>query len=66
MTKISREEAFKRHPKTCESCNGENIQYWDETDEEVVFHCLDCGRYYPIHYDTIKLHFYFAFKKLIV
>ena len=61
MPKISREDALKKRPKACENCNGKHVKYWDETDEEVVFQCADCGRYYPVPFDTSKLHFYFAF-----
>ncbi len=48
-------------PKKCINCKSENISYWDETDEEIIFECKDCKAFLPIPYDTNKLRFYFMF-----
>lgn len=48
-------------PKSCIGCNSEDIYYWDETDEEIIFQCKNCKRYYSFPFDEDKLHFYFAF-----
>lgn len=29
-------------PKKCKECNSEKIEYGDETEEEIIFRCLNC------------------------
>ena len=48
-------------PKKCINCNSENISYWDETDEEIIFQCIKCKRYYPIPFNQDNTRFYFTF-----
>ena len=48
-------------PKKCQQCGSEKINYWDETDEEIIFKCLDCLHFYPVPFNTDKLHSYFNF-----
>ena len=40
ITKLSRQEALQKKPKKCWNCKNENIEYWDETDEEIIFQCF--------------------------
>ena len=62
MTILTRQEAIQKKRKTCWNCNSENIKYWDETDEEIIFQCQDCKGFHPIQFDTSKLKFYFFSK----
>ena len=34
------------------------IEFWEETEEEYIFRCIDCGISYPIPIDPDKLHLY--------
>lgn len=54
-----KKKILERIPKNCIRCNSENIDYWGETDEEIVFQCVDCKAFNPIPFDPSKLHFYF-------
>ncbi|KKM97993.1 hypothetical protein LCGC14_1162410 [marine sediment metagenome] len=56
----TKEEASELAPKECEDCNGE-VKYWDETEEEIVFQCTGCKRYYSIPLDPNKLTIYFSY-----
>ena len=58
IIKLSRKEALERKPKTCYNCNSEKLMYWDETDEEIIFQCANCKKYYPIAFDPDKLKLY--------
>ena len=60
MTLLTRQEALQEKPEKCMHCNGEDIAYWDETDEEIVFQFQNCRAFIPIPFDTDKLRFYFA------
>ncbi len=46
-------------PSKCRFCKGMKIRYWDETDEEVIFRCADCGKFIPIPFSKTILRFYF-------
>jgi len=48
-------------PTVCQRCGSENIDYWDETDEEIIFRCLNCKQYIPIPFDIDDLRLYFSF-----
>ncbi len=48
-------------PTMCQRCGSENIDYWDETDEDIIFKCLNCKQFIPIPFNMDKLHFYFNF-----
>lgn len=50
-----------KFPKTCQQCGGLKIDYWDETEEEIIFKCLECQHLYPVPLNTEKLHSYFNF-----
>ena len=56
---LSREDVLKERPEICE-CNSNNIEFWDETDEEILFKCQQCGKYYPIPFDRSHPHFYLS------
>ncbi len=58
MKKISK-EILDKVPKECELCDSKRIEYWDQTEEEHVFRCIDCGASYPIPMDLSKLPFNF-------
>lgn len=59
ITKLSRQEALQKKPKKCGNCTSENIEYWGETDEVIIFQCQHCKGFHPIQFDTSKLKFYF-------
>jgi hypothetical protein len=48
-------------PKKCQRCDSKNIDYWDETDEEIIFKCFNCKQFYPIPFHKNKLNLYFNF-----
>lgn len=48
-------------PKTCNECNSKRIIYWDETEEEIIFKCLDCKSFCPISLNSEKLLIFFKF-----
>ena len=52
---------IEKIPEHCINCNSGNIEYWDETDEEIIFQCKGCKRFYPFPFHKDKLNFYFAF-----
>ena len=60
MAKLSR-EVLALVPKECEICDSIRIEYWDETDDEFIFRCIDCGTYYPIPIDPSKISIDFPF-----
>ncbi len=53
-------QALEKIPKKCIKCRSENIEYWDETDEEIIFQCKNCSQYITIPYKKDKLRFYFT------
>ncbi len=57
MVKITK-DVLARVPKECEICDSVRIEYWDETEEEFIFRCIDCGTYYPIPIDDLALYDY--------
>ena len=57
MSDISK-EILEKVPKECEECNNTRIEFYDETEEEYIFRCIDCGAFYPIPIDPEKLHLY--------
>lgn len=57
---LSREVVFKEKPEICSECNSNHIEFWGETDEEIVFECQQCGKHYPIPFDQSRPHFYFS------
>ena len=52
---------FKKISEYCDGCKSQNVKYWDETDEEIIFKCLDCNRFITIPFKNDKLRFYFSF-----
>ncbi len=57
---LSREDVLKEKPQICSECNSNTIKFLDETDEEIVFECQQCGKYYPIPFDRSHPHFYLS------
>ncbi len=45
---------------SCIRCNSDEIVYWDETDEEIIFRCKICKSFLTIPYRKDKLRFYFT------
>jgi len=60
MVNLSK-EVLALVPKECEICNSIRIEYWDETEDEFIFRCIDCGTYYPIPIDPSRLPIDFPF-----
>jgi len=54
-------QALDKLPKVCVECKCENIEYWSETEEEIVFQCRNCRRYYSIPFVQDDLRFYFTY-----
>lgn len=46
----------------CQSCMSNKIEYYDETDEELIYKCLNCSTLFAIPLNTRDLSFYFNFK----
>lgn len=44
----------------CIKCKSQNVRYWDETDEEIIFQCNACKSFISIPFSRHKLKFYFA------
>lgn len=55
-----KKQALDKIPKFCIKCNSENIEYWDETDEELIFRCSKCKTFITIPYEKDKLRLYFV------
>ncbi|MHA1272860.1 MAG: hypothetical protein ACTSVV_00970 [Promethearchaeota archaeon] len=47
--------------KSCFFCNSSSLEYWDETDEEIIYKCEVCKRYITVPFKNDKLRFYFSF-----
>ena len=58
---ISREEIFKEKPERCDKCGGQCVEYWGETEQEIVFQCQECKKFFSLPFDSSRLHFYFTF-----
>ena len=56
----TRDEISELAPELCVDCKG-SVKQWDETDDEIVFQCVDCKRFYSIPFDPMKLNFYFSY-----
>jgi ribosomal protein L33 len=54
-----KKQALDKIPKFCTKCNNETIEYWDKTDEEIIFRCSMCKTFITIPYKKDKLRFYF-------
>lgn len=48
-------------PKKCKECKSEKIEYWDETEEEIIFKCLNCKSFCPISLNRERLLIFFKF-----
>jgi len=55
-----KKQALDKIPKLCIECNSENIEYWDETEEEIIFRCKMCKIFITTPYKKDKLRFYFT------
>ena len=55
-----KKQVLDKIPRTCIRCSSSSIEYWDETDEEIIFQCKDCKRFIAIPYksDKQKLFYY--------
>lgn len=47
--------------KKCMNCNHEGMEFWDETNQEIIYRCKYCKLYHSIPFDKEELKFYFAF-----
>ena len=56
-----KEPALNRIPNECVKCNNNGFNFWGETDEELVFRCKKCGRYYSIPFKQDTIRFYFSY-----
>lgn len=54
-------QALDKIPMACDKCKCEIIEYWSETEEEIVFRCNYCRRYYSIPFDQDHIRFYFTY-----
>ncbi len=53
-------ELLKNH-NNCLQCKSERVKYWDETEAEIIYKCLDCSHFYTIPLNKDKLNIYFSF-----
>ncbi len=51
-------EILDKVPKECEECFSIRIEFWEETADEYVFRCYDCGAFYPLPIDPTKSRLY--------
>ncbi len=57
---LTSKEAFSKAPIICNDCNGMNIEYLDEIDNEsIIFECNECGQKYPIKLNSNDSTLYF-------
>ncbi len=54
-----KKQVLDKIPKVCVECKCEIIEYWSETEEEIVFQCINCRRYYSIPFNQDDMRFYF-------
>lgn len=47
--------------KKCLKCNQYELEYWDKTDEELIYKCKQCQSYKSIPFNTDELSIYFSF-----
>ena len=57
---LTKAEVLECGPEFCVDCDGK-VEYWGETEEEVIFECVKCKRKYTIPLDPNKLAFYFSY-----
>ncbi len=50
-----------KNPCNCLQCKSERVKYWDGTEAEVIYKCLDCGQFSTIPLNKDKLSIYFNF-----
>ncbi|MFX1456948.1 MAG: hypothetical protein ACFFDB_16350 [Promethearchaeota archaeon] len=55
-----KKKVLERVPRNCLRCGSVVIEYWDETDEEIIFQCNNCKRFITIPYKQDDLKFYFT------
>ena len=53
-----KDELLSRAPKLCKTCNSISVEYWDESEREMIFQCQSCGRYFLIPFKTSKNYAY--------
>ncbi len=53
-------ELLKNQPN-CLQCKSERVKYWDRTETEIIYKCLDCNYFSTIPLNIDKLNFYFNF-----
>lgn len=68
LTKSEQEKLMEKNsnildeiPKKCKECNSEKIEYWDETEEEIIFRCLKCKIFYTFSLNREKLSIFFKY-----
>ena len=57
MSDISK-KILDKVPHECEECNNTRIEFYEETEKEYLFRCIDCGAFYPIPINPDKLPLY--------
>lgn len=56
-----KKRALDKVPNICVDCRSEKIEYWGETEEEIVFLCKECKRYYSFPFNQEDIRFYFSY-----
>ncbi|MHA1988185.1 MAG: hypothetical protein ACW98D_16240 [Promethearchaeota archaeon] len=56
-----KKQVLDKVPKVCVDCKCQNIEYWGETEEEIVFRCRNCKKYYSIPFNQDPIRFYFSY-----
>ena len=44
----------------CYFCNHEGLEYWDKSDQELIYKCKFCKSYFSIPFNTNDVKFYFS------
>ena len=45
----------------CYYCNNNCLEYWDKTDQELIYKCKFCKSYFASPFNTDEMIFYFSF-----
>lgn len=49
------------HLKKCVKCERLGLEYWDRTEEEVIYKCKYCQSYVNDPFNKDELNIYFSF-----
>ncbi|MFX1476843.1 MAG: hypothetical protein ACFFCI_01810 [Promethearchaeota archaeon] len=56
-----KKQVLERFPQICIYCNNEKINYQNETNEEIIFQCDRCKKFFPMPFNPKELKLYYFF-----